>query len=151
MGKHSKRRRYSSSSDSDDEVRRKIRRLSRLLEKRSAKRGSVATSTIFPEDPAEVRIMPEDMLNSEAFTIHSPGPSEQPMLDEETPPLDAGLLKILGYNQTANEEKQLLHRDVSQIWTSILKNGLEKERGEELIAKYPPFSNCPLTEPHHQN
>ncbi|KAJ3661752.1 hypothetical protein Zmor_006137 [Zophobas morio] len=50
-------------------------------------------------------------------------------------------------HQTANEEKQLLHRDVSQIWTSILKNGLEKERREELIVKYPPFSNCPLTEP----
>ena len=37
------------------------------------------------------------------------------MLEEERPSSDADLSKILGYNQTTNEEKHLLHRDVSQI------------------------------------
>lgn len=72
------------------------------------------------------------------------------ILDPSVPTesVDAELLELLGFNDgQENKKEDIIHKNVAEIWSKILAEGLVEETKKDLVAKYPFFSNLPLMAP----
>lgn len=64
-------------------------------------------------------------------------------LEPERREIDTQILEALGVNpETLRKMGGEIHVEISSRWRSYLTEGLEKERREQLIKKYPPAGNC---------
>ncbi|KAL1493654.1 hypothetical protein ABEB36_009353 [Hypothenemus hampei] len=107
--KHKRRRKSSGSSDLEDEISRKIRKLSKALEKKAKKRS------VSPSEFSEVQ--PED--KNEDRSTNMPVEENTPLdltEEEEGPSLDTEILELLGYDALASKNVgSKIHNNIAEI------------------------------------
>lgn len=74
-------------------------------------------------------------------------PEEIEDINEEEDKLPEDILEILGFTEPKQSKGQALQKDIVQLWSEILKNGLKKADKEDISENNLPFDNCPLMIP----
>nr|WP_253308899.1 hypothetical protein [Rickettsia endosymbiont of Ceutorhynchus assimilis] len=100
---------------------------------------SVSSNYRREDDANTSKILEEDVLSGEAsfiLTDHSSESDSDVSLDQE-------VISLLGKNVIQSSKfGPPIQKDLSEIWSGILNNGLDSEERQELMRKFPHPENC---------
>ncbi|CAH2217788.1 jg25268 [Pararge aegeria aegeria] len=149
-----------SDEDSDEYIRRKMRKIEKKLRRRKKRSRRLSSSSNDLESicASPVLSLPEDglplIINDEQHGLPTqnvdlenleplPGPSSPVLTVSEEYPLDDDILEMLGASPNkAKKTGDNIQKDIAIRWQHIAPTGLTKETRKELLDKHLIPSNC---------